>query len=195
MVEKTLIGDPRIYQQSYIYRFDKISTDSPDAIESIETLFGFYKKVLATILSEPICEIRVTTLQLRQIERIFAYFNNQVTGGPLFARGIIRNQLRGYCEWWLLLPTAELHTVWDYQQFADIPKRHIPKFLFTFHVDIGIFRRKAADVCFALQDMQLPVLLTLLILDELMENDIRMWVKWTIAAKIKHFHDRLGKTA
>lgn len=52
------------------------------------------------------------------------------------------------------------------------------------------FRYLAASLCFALQPLRLPALLTLLILDELLDNNERMWLKWELVTRVKHFHDR-----
>jgi hypothetical protein len=55
---------------------------------------------------------------------------------------------------------------------------------------IGMIRYAAGTVCIAMQNLNLPALLTLLIIDELFENDIRMWAKWELITAVKHFHDR-----
>lgn len=53
-----------------------------------------------------------------------------------------------------------------------------------------MFAHLVATVCFALQPLGLPALLTVMIVDELFENDHRMWFTWQVVAKVKHFHDR-----
>jgi hypothetical protein len=55
---------------------------------------------------------------------------------------------------------------------------------------IGMIRSRCTDVCNGLQDLGLPALLTLGILDELIPNKIRMWAKWELVTTVKHFHDR-----
>jgi Leucine-rich repeat (LRR) protein len=55
---------------------------------------------------------------------------------------------------------------------------------------IGMIRYAAGTVCIAMQNLNLPALLTLLVIDELFENDIRMWAKWELITSVKHFHDR-----
>jgi len=48
---------------------------------------------------------------------------------------------------------------------------------------------RASEVAFALQDLHLPVLLTLLIIDEVCQLApfVTMFLKWTMVARIKHF--------
>jgi hypothetical protein len=56
---------------------------------------------------------------------------------------------------------------------------------------IGMIRERAATVCFALQDLELPAPLTLEILDALFPpNNIRMWAKWKLITIVKHFNQR-----
>jgi hypothetical protein len=56
---------------------------------------------------------------------------------------------------------------------------------------IGMIRERATEICIALQDLELPAFVTLLILDEAVhENSIRMWAKWELIAAVKHFRDR-----
>jgi hypothetical protein len=55
---------------------------------------------------------------------------------------------------------------------------------------IGMIRGRSTEVCVALQDLGLPALLTLGILDELISNSIRMAAKWNLIVAVKHFHDR-----
>jgi Leucine-rich repeat (LRR) protein len=74
--------------------------------------------------------------------------------------------------------------------FADAQIRE--QFFDTFGVvcHLSSIRREAATVCIALQDLELPALLTLLIVDVLFENDIRMWAKWELVTAVKHFRER-----
>ncbi len=53
-----------------------------------------------------------------------------------------------------------------------------------------LFAQQAATLCFGLEDLGLPALLTLGIIDELLPNEERMWFKWELATKVKHFHDK-----
>jgi hypothetical protein len=55
---------------------------------------------------------------------------------------------------------------------------------------IGMIRERAATICFAMQDLELPAPLTLEILDAIMTNSIRMWAKWELITRVKHFHQR-----
>jgi hypothetical protein len=67
-----------------------------------------------------------------------------------------------------------------------------PRFLelFSATTHIGMIRDRAATICFALQDLELPAPLTLEILDADCQNSIRMWAKWELITRIKHFHQR-----
>jgi hypothetical protein len=58
---------------------------------------------------------------------------------------------------------------------------------------IGMIQGRCIDVCNGLQDLGLPALLTLGILDELIPNEIRMWAKWELVTAVKHFHERQEK--
>jgi Leucine-rich repeat (LRR) protein len=62
--------------------------------------------------------------------------------------------------------------------------------LFCVTTHIGMIRERASEVCFALQDLELPAPLTLEIIDELCPNNIRMWAKWELITMVKHFHQR-----
>jgi hypothetical protein len=76
---------------------------------------------------------------------------------------------------------------------ADQHKNARPRFaeLFFATTHIGMIRERAATVCFALQDLELPAPLTLEILDALFPpNNIRMWAKWELITAVKHFHQR-----
>lgn len=62
--------------------------------------------------------------------------------------------------------------------------------LFKLHVcfdNLKMIQTRAATICFALQDLQLPALLTLFILDEIFPNQITMWSLWQLITKVKHF--------
>jgi hypothetical protein len=60
--------------------------------------------------------------------------------------------------------------------------------VFSETTHIGMIRKRAATICFAMQDLELPAPLTLEIIDALLPNNIRMWAKWEIITTIKHFH-------
>ena len=53
-----------------------------------------------------------------------------------------------------------------------------------------MIRGRATEILIALQDLELPALMTLGILDELILNSIRMAAKWDLIVAVKHFHDR-----
>jgi hypothetical protein len=58
---------------------------------------------------------------------------------------------------------------------------------------IGFIRERAAEICIALQDLELPAFVTLTIIDEAVhENSIRMWAKWELITAFKHYRDRRG---
>jgi len=57
---------------------------------------------------------------------------------------------------------------------------------------LDLFRHRMTQVCIALQSADLPALLTILIIDELIDNSIRMWAKWEIVTATKHYHQRRG---
>jgi hypothetical protein len=65
---------------------------------------------------------------------------------------------------------------------VDLPKNQIKH--------IGMIRSRCTEICIAMQDLNLPALLTLEILDELIPNEIRMWAKWELVTTVKHFHER-----
>jgi importin subunit alpha-1 len=62
--------------------------------------------------------------------------------------------------------------------------------------DTGIFsqmyviRDRAATICIGLQDLELPALVTLELLDVAFPNDIPMHKKWQLVTAAKHFHQR-----
>lgn len=55
---------------------------------------------------------------------------------------------------------------------------------------VGMVRSRFGLVCVALQDLGLPALVTLEILDALLPNAIRMAAKWDLVVAVKHHHDR-----
>jgi hypothetical protein len=69
-----------------------------------------------------------------------------------------------------------------YSMRVDVDAEHIFR--------IRMIRSRCAEICVALQDLGLPALLTLGILDQLIPNTIRMAAKWDLVVAVKHFHDR-----
>jgi hypothetical protein len=68
--------------------------------------------------------------------------------------------------------------------------RHRFAELFAATTHIGMIRERATDICIGLQDLDLPALLTLLIIDADCTNDVRDWAKWELITAVKHFHTR-----
>jgi hypothetical protein len=63
--------------------------------------------------------------------------------------------------------------------------------LFAVTTHIGMIRERATEICIGLQDLELPALITLEIIDEAVhENAIRMWAKWELITAVKHFLSR-----
>ena len=62
--------------------------------------------------------------------------------------------------------------------------------LLTATTHIGTIREEATVVCVGLQELELPALVTLEIIDALFENNIRMAAKWDLVTAVKHFHQR-----
>jgi Leucine-rich repeat (LRR) protein len=61
--------------------------------------------------------------------------------------------------------------------------------LFAATTHIGMIRERATEVCLALQDLELPAVVTLEIV---CLNDIRMWAKWELITAVKHFRGCRG---
>jgi serine/threonine protein kinase len=55
---------------------------------------------------------------------------------------------------------------------------------------LGSIRVRATEICIALQDLGLPALVTLKIINAALPNTIRMAAKWDLIVAVKHFHDR-----
>lgn len=57
---------------------------------------------------------------------------------------------------------------------------------------LHLINRQAREICFALQPLSLPALLTMMIIDEVcpLAPFVTDHLKWTMIAKIKHFHDK-----
>ena len=58
-------------------------------------------------------------------------------------------------------------------------------------------RRRATEICVALQSLHLPAWVTLQILDAGVSCalDARLGAKWNLVCAVKHFHDRRAATA
>ncbi len=64
--------------------------------------------------------------------------------------------------------------------------------LFAATTHIGMIRERATEICIGLQDLALPALITLEIIDEAVhENSIRMWAKWELITAVKHFKSKV----
>ncbi len=58
---------------------------------------------------------------------------------------------------------------------------------------IRVIRDRATEICVGLQDLELPALVTLAVVDESVhENLIRMWAKWELITTVKHYRERCG---
>ena len=55
-----------------------------------------------------------------------------------------------------------------------------------------MIREPAIVILTALQDLDLPALLLVDILDEAFPNSIPMYKKWELVVAVKHFHERHG---
>jgi hypothetical protein len=63
--------------------------------------------------------------------------------------------------------------------------------IFAASEKLNTIRAVATTVCLGLQDLDLPALVTLEIIDQLCgDNKIRMWAKWELITAVKHFHQR-----
>ncbi len=67
--------------------------------------------------------------------------------------------------------------------------------LFPASVAIGQIRDEATEICVGLQDLHLPALVTLEIVDAALPNSIPMHKKWDLITAVKHFHQRHGLEA
>jgi hypothetical protein len=55
---------------------------------------------------------------------------------------------------------------------------------------IGMIRQRATAVCVGLQDLELPALIMLEIIDIALPNCIRMKAKWDLVVTVKHWRER-----
>jgi hypothetical protein len=55
---------------------------------------------------------------------------------------------------------------------------------------IQLIAADALKICIGLQDLGLPALITLEIVDVALPNNVRMWAKWELITIVKHFRDR-----
>jgi hypothetical protein len=73
--------------------------------------------------------------------------------------------------------------------FLENARRRLADLL-SLTTHIGMIRDRATTICNALQEANLPALVTLEIIDaDVSENDIRMWAKWELITAVKHFHE------
>jgi hypothetical protein len=87
------------------------------------------------------------------------------------------------------LPAVDFEYDATYNSAKECADRIDEIFAATTH--IGMIRERAAEICIGLQDLELPALVTLAIVDEAVhENSIRMWAKWELITATKHFHTR-----
>ena len=64
--------------------------------------------------------------------------------------------------------------------------------LFAATTALAMIRDPAIVILMALQDLDLPALLLVEILDEAFPNSIPMHKKWDLVVAVKHFHQRRG---
>ncbi len=62
--------------------------------------------------------------------------------------------------------------------------------LFSATTSLSMIRDRATTVCIGLQDLDLPALVTLEVIDALLVNGVRMFAKWELITAVRHFHDR-----
>jgi hypothetical protein len=60
----------------------------------------------------------------------------------------------------------------------------------TGFVHVSEMRKRGSEICIALQDLELPALVTLEIIDECLPNIVSMFQKWRLITAVKHFRDR-----
>lgn len=70
------------------------------------------------------------------------------------------------------------------EQFFSKMRPHLDFF------DRSLFEARLVEVCVALQELELPALVTLHIIDELEPNNYTMFRKWQLAAFVKHWRER-----
>lgn len=85
----------------------------------------------------------------------------------------------------MCLPTKKINRIVDYgfSNFFSSKDDNI------FIDQISQCKTRFSQVCIGIQDLSLPALVTLEILDALLPNDIRMAAKWDLIVAVKHFHD------
>lgn len=52
---------------------------------------------------------------------------------------------------------------------------------------VSLLRHRATEICIALEDVGLPALVTLYIIDAALPNNVQMAAKWALATTVKHF--------
>ena len=93
-------------------------------------------------------------------------------------------RLRGSLEWFATVD--KVITLSDRLRFP------LPSPLNEQFLNLNSSRARVREIAVALQELDLPVLVTLEIIDaHTMAHDVRMWAKWEVLKKVKHFgrHD------
>jgi hypothetical protein len=52
---------------------------------------------------------------------------------------------------------------------------------------VSLLRHRATEICIAMEDLGLPALVTLHIIDAALPNNVQMAAKWALATTVKHF--------
>ncbi len=68
-------------------------------------------------------------------------------------------------------------------------RQNLPE-LFAATTSLLMIREPAADALIGLADLDLPALLLVNILDELLHSSIPMHKKWDLVTAVKHWHER-----
>lgn len=88
-----------------------------------------------------------------------------------------------------LLPLdCELRLDWNPLALDGLIHRSRLPELFAVTTKIAMLRERAFVMCVGLQELELPALVTLEILDAAWDNDVPMHLKWDLVVKVKHFH-------
>ena len=71
----------------------------------------------------------------------------------------------------------------------DDSRSKLPE-LFAATTALAMIREEATTMAIGLQDLELPALVTLEIIDAAFPNSIAMHRKWDLVVAVKHFHQR-----
>ena len=82
---------------------------------------------------------------------------------------------------------ARLPASWGLAE-GDV-RAHV-KHMCTLTTRLATMRDRALEICIALQELGLPALVTLKILNKALPNKVRMAAKWDLVVLVKHFHER-----